>query len=99
MGVPRNYVVMEVKQNLIPAERQALASRFTAPHFKKIAYVVMGDPDKEFKKATQDKILAEKQVKATREWNTRKAAKENQKRLAKREKEMQENAKKALEAK
>ncbi|CAK0897601.1 unnamed protein product, partial [Prorocentrum cordatum] len=33
--VPRDYVVMEVKSNLIKSERKELLGRFRMPHFKK----------------------------------------------------------------
>merc|ERR1719469_1275856 len=59
--VPRNYVVMEVKQNLVQADRQENLKRFSAPHFKKIAHVVMGEPSAEYKKIVHKKLLEEKQ--------------------------------------
>merc|ERR1719506_2767767 len=38
---PRNYVIMEVKSNLIAAERQAIMKKFNYPCFKRVARVVM----------------------------------------------------------
>merc|ERR1719215_1256602 len=55
--IPRNYVVMEVKSNLIVEERKNILTRFSAPHFKKISQVVMGEPDDDFTEAVQKKML------------------------------------------
>merc|ERR1712206_49257 len=46
---PRNYVVMEVKSNLVSDERASLLSQFPADKYKRIAHVVMGEPAKAFK--------------------------------------------------
>lgn len=35
--VPRHYVVMEVKENLVESDRKANLKRFSASHFKKVA--------------------------------------------------------------
>merc|ERR1711907_145693 len=43
-AVPRNYVVMEVKANLLAVERKKILQRFSNAHFKKVAQVVMGEP-------------------------------------------------------
>merc|ERR1712113_1352376 len=58
--VPRNYVVMEVKANLIESGRKEILQRFSAPHFRKVAHVVMGEPAAEYKKLELEKILREK---------------------------------------
>merc|ERR1712050_435651 len=39
---PRDYVVMEVKGNLIKAERAESLKRFKGPQFRRIAKVIMG---------------------------------------------------------
>merc|ERR1712217_75096 len=62
--VPRNYVVMEVKSNLVENDRRDILKRFSAPHFKKVAHVVMGEPTDEYKKVELDKMLREKQEKS-----------------------------------
>merc|ERR1711879_289091 len=62
--VPRHYVIMEVKGNLVEAERTEVLNRFNAPHFKKIARVVMGEPTEEYKQLAREKLLKEKQDKA-----------------------------------
>merc|ERR1711972_400604 len=86
--VPRNYVVMEVKQNLVQADRKENLKRFSAPHFKKIAHVVMGEPSAEYKKFVQQKLLEEKQAKADAEWKVKKAEKERKKQIAERQKHL-----------
>merc|ERR1719210_3045982 len=45
----RNFVVMEVKSNLIKEERKELLKRFSASHFKKVAQIMIGEPTKGFK--------------------------------------------------
>merc|ERR1712113_768749 len=46
--VPRNYVVMEVKENLTAADRKNNVQRFSHPAYKKVARVVMGEPNDDF---------------------------------------------------
>uniref|UniRef100_A0A7S0FSP9 B30.2/SPRY domain-containing protein n=1 Tax=Pyrodinium bahamense TaxID=73915 RepID=A0A7S0FSP9_9DINO len=87
--VPRNYVIMEVKQNLTRAERKANLARFKKPCFKKIAHVVMGEPNAEYKAVIHSKILEEKQAKAEMDWKMRKLEKERKKAIALRQKEME----------
>jgi len=96
--VPRNYVIMEVKQNLTQAERKHNLKRFKAPHFKKIAHVVMGEPPAKYKEKLHAKLIEEKQSKAEVEWKMRKLEKERKKAIAQRQKEIAEQ-KAALEAK
>merc|ERR1712129_214289 len=62
--VPRNYLIMEVKSNLVAAERQELLKRFNYPCYKKTAKVMMGEPNKEYKSLVQDKLLKDKQAKS-----------------------------------
>merc|ERR1712187_943758 len=66
--VPRNYVVMEVKSNLIEAERVETLKRFPANKFKRTACVAVGEPKKEFKDKMLAVVLKEKQDKAVAEW-------------------------------
>merc|ERR1712194_505941 len=62
----RNYVVMEVKGNLVKAERGELVKRFDRPHFKKVAKVLVGEPDAGFKKKTHELLLQDKQATSDR---------------------------------
>eukprot|EP00933_Yihiella_yeosuensis_P033903 TRINITY_DN274_c2_g1_i1.p1 TRINITY_DN274_c2_g1~~TRINITY_DN274_c2_g1_i1.p1 ORF type:complete len:838 (-),score=324.38 TRINITY_DN274_c2_g1_i1:132-2645(-) len=95
---PRNYVVMEVKSNLVEAERSELLKRFSSTKFKKVAHVVMGEPKDDYKKKVQAKVLAEKQEKTTREWKTKKNMKEQKKAQLARAKEMEKKRKETEEA-
>merc|ERR1739848_414530 len=74
---PRNYVVMEVKANMVPAERADLMKRFPVNRYKKVAQVVMGDPPAAFR---EERVLApmlkEKQEQAMKDWRYRKAERE-----------------------
>merc|ERR1712110_832577 len=97
MGVPRNYVVMEVKSNLVAADRIETLKRFNGPHFKKVAHVVMGEPAKEYKEKQLEKLLQEKQEKADLEWKAKKAEEERKKQVEARQKQLVEMRKKAEE--
>merc|ERR1712050_749887 len=84
------YVVMEVKQNLLEADRTKNIQRFCDPRFKKIAHVVMGDPSKDFKARVHKKLLEEKQVKVEQEWRIKKNAKELKRKTALENKKLME---------
>merc|ERR1711920_37310 len=45
----RNFVVMEVKTNLISVERKELVSKWAGSHFVKTAICMMGEPPASFK--------------------------------------------------
>merc|ERR1712083_844864 len=72
-AVPRNYVIMEVKANLIESERNELLKNFSAPHYRKVAHVVMGEPNEEFKIQSFESLLKVKQEKANQAWKVQKA--------------------------
>lgn len=69
----RNFLVVEVKDNLIAAERSKLLSFFAKDNFKRNAQVVMGDPTADFKAKVQDLLLKDKQAKADLEFKAKKA--------------------------
>merc|ERR1712039_424168 len=94
--VPRHYVVMEVKQNLIASERTESLKRFDMPHFRKIAKVMMGEPKSDYKERVHVQVLQDKQQRSDREWRQKKAEIERKKQAAKRQKEIE--AKKAAAA-
>jgi len=85
--VPRNYVIMEVKSNLLSQDRKAALKRFNYPHFKKIAHVVLGEPNADYKKTVQNKILKEKQDNSDRVWHKAKSDREHKKAQEKKQKE------------
>merc|ERR1719401_649515 len=74
--VPRNYIIMEVKSNLVKAERQDVLNRFSKPHFKRIAQVMMGEPPKDYQEAVRAAILKEKQDKMDEEWKAQQTERE-----------------------
>jgi len=96
--VPRHYVIMEVKSNLVAAERQEILKRFNLPHFKKVASVVMGEPSEEYKHGQLEKRLQEKQAKADAEWKQKKAEEERKRQVEQRQKQLAEMRRKADEA-
>merc|ERR1712066_983949 len=85
--VPRNYVIMEVQANLIEADRKETLKRFSAPHFRKVAHVVMGEPSAEYKKMELEKMEKER----------KKQIAERQKQLAEAKKKFEEERKKKAE--
>jgi len=95
--IPRNYVVMEVKSNLIQAERQEVLKRFSPALFKRVAHVVMGEPNDEFKKMQLEKLLQEKQEKAMMKWKAKQAEMKRKKEMDERQKALMEMKKKADE--
>merc|ERR1712232_268563 len=66
----RNYVVMEVRGNLIAEEREKVLKKFPASCFRKMALVQIGDPDAAFKKKTREVILQRKQEKSDKDFRT-----------------------------
>eukprot|EP00927_Polykrikos_kofoidii_P038867 TRINITY_DN3330_c0_g1_i1.p1 TRINITY_DN3330_c0_g1~~TRINITY_DN3330_c0_g1_i1.p1 ORF type:complete len:971 (-),score=224.21 TRINITY_DN3330_c0_g1_i1:136-3048(-) len=95
---PRNYVVMEVKSNLLREERAILMKRFDGPQYVKIAMVVMGEPTKDFRRVVQEMTLKEKQEQAELEWKTRNLERQRKKAADKAQREA-EAAQKAAAAK
>ncbi|CAE6966715.1 Hnrnpu [Symbiodinium sp. CCMP2592] len=95
--VPRNYLIMEVKSNLVKEERMEILQRYSSPHFKKTALVVMGEPSEEFKQKTWNRILAEKQSKVDAEWKAKKAASQRARELQELRKKAEEQRRKKLE--
>merc|ERR1712032_948120 len=92
--VPRHYIVMEVKQNLIASERTENLKRFNLPHFRKVAKVVMGEPKSDYKERVRVQVLQDKQQRSDRDWRQKKAEKERKKLAAKKKKAAEEAKKK-----
>jgi len=97
--VPRNYIIMEVKENLSADDRAAALKRFSKHSYKRVAHVVMGEPDDAFKKVVHSKILKEKKEKAETEWKAKKVEVEKKIQLAARHKQLADMRKKAEKAK
>jgi hypothetical protein len=73
---PRNYVVMEVKSNLVPGDRKDMLKRFGASYFKPVAQVNMGEPDAMFKSRVRTNLLRDKLEQATLEAKIKNGIKE-----------------------
>merc|ERR1712217_119436 len=85
----RNYIVMEVKGNLMKDERKPLLERFSASTFKKTACVVVGEPPVEFKKYSQKLILQQKQEASDKQFQVKKLEEKRKKLLEKKQKELE----------
>jgi len=94
----RNFVVPELKANLLADERKEALSKFILPTFKKTAAVIVGEPTSEYKAKVQELILAEKKSKAEVE-KKRKVAEEERKRALDEKKKKAEEARKAAKRK
>merc|ERR1711972_910256 len=92
--VPRDYVVMEVRANLLKDERKKTLKRFSAPCFKKTARVVMGEPTQEFKDVQLARLLDEKQQRDDTIWKAQRLEKARKKQVEERQKQFEEEQKK-----
>merc|ERR1719446_1995760 len=63
----RDFVHMELKNNLIAAERKSALNSYPPSSFKRVAIVAMGEPSEEIKQKAQQVALAEKVRQAKRE--------------------------------
>merc|ERR1712048_1280448 len=88
----RNYVVMELKGNLVAKDRAEALARFSK--FETVASVLVGEPDDKYKKLVQELLLAEKKKKAEAE-KKKKSMEAERKRLAEERQKKAEAAKKA----
>jgi len=66
--IPRNYVVMELRANLLQAERKDYLQRFSLPMYKKVAPVLLGEPPEDLKDWAQSCLLRDKEEKAQKEY-------------------------------
>eukprot|EP00746_Dinoflagellata_sp_MGD_P165570 gnl/MRDRNA2_/MRDRNA2_94917_c0_seq1.p1 gnl/MRDRNA2_/MRDRNA2_94917_c0~~gnl/MRDRNA2_/MRDRNA2_94917_c0_seq1.p1 ORF type:complete len:837 (-),score=250.36 gnl/MRDRNA2_/MRDRNA2_94917_c0_seq1:64-2574(-) len=82
----RNFVVMDVANNLTENGRKEGLQRFSGPQWKKIAQVAMGAPPEKFKKHLQKLILAQKQKELEAEHKKKLAVKEKEKEAIRRKK-------------
>jgi len=101
----RNYIVMEVRGNLVAEERKEFVSKFSTANFKTTAMVMVGDPTTEFKKRSQQLILSDKQAASDKAFEAKKMEAKRKAELEKRQKAMakakkleEKKRKKALEA-
>jgi len=94
----RNFVVMAVKGNLVAEDRKAALQRFAGSRFTRVAKVIMGESNDEYKAWIQEQMLAGKRQKAEVEARKKKAELARKK-LEEERKKKAEAAKKAREAK
>eukprot|EP00929_Paragymnodinium_shiwhaense_P105015 TRINITY_DN6990_c0_g1_i4.p1 TRINITY_DN6990_c0_g1~~TRINITY_DN6990_c0_g1_i4.p1 ORF type:complete len:868 (+),score=275.04 TRINITY_DN6990_c0_g1_i4:102-2705(+) len=88
--VPRNYIVMEVRGNLLRGERERVMSKFNSSQFRKVAKVAVGTPTPEYQARTHQDLMKSKQVKVDVEWRAKKADLDRKKAMAKRQREIAE---------
>jgi len=101
---PRNFVIMEVKGNLIKEERAAALAKFKSSGvFKTVAEVIASTPPSSFQNIVKAKTTKAKQdiadreakvehVKEVREWKVRKNTKQAEIAKKKKEKQLKKNA-------
>merc|ERR1740121_1065405 len=85
--VQRNFIVMEVKANLMKADRAEALARWSAPHFKKVAHVIVGEPKSDFKKRTSALMLEAKQEASNIEFRKKKVEERRLKLVERRQRE------------
>lgn len=88
----RNFVVAELKGNLVPGDRKMHLAHFAKRNFKMSAKVLMGEPTQEFKDKVHDLILTQKKNKVETE-RKRKIADLQRKKALEEKKKKQEKAK------
>merc|ERR1712187_740545 len=59
----RNYIVPELRSNLLAAERAKLIHQFSSAQFKKSAIVIMGEPTQEYKDIVNKRTMVDKRAK------------------------------------
>jgi len=95
--VRRNFVVAELKANLIAIERRQSLLSFSSAVFKKTALVAIGTPAAEYRERVHAELLAEKTTKVLEE-RRRAAEKAERAKAAEEKKKEAEAARKAKEA-
>merc|ERR1712187_629719 len=85
----RNYVLLDVKANLLADERRELFAKWKASGFKRTAAVMMGEPPKAFINRRQELILKQKQAAADVEFR-KKQDEEKRKRQLEKQKKLKE---------
>merc|ERR1712039_917059 len=77
----RNYVVMEVKSNLVKDERTELFRNWPSASFRRTASVMMGEPPSDLKKRCQALSLKQKQEVADVDFRARQVEEKRQRDL------------------
>merc|ERR1712194_231655 len=68
----RNVIMMGVRGNLLKEDRMAALKRFRLPHCRKVARIMMGEPDAAFKAEILKTLLALKQTKSDQAFKVKK---------------------------
>lgn len=89
----RNYVVMEVRGNLLKDERVEQLSRWNG--FKRVGVVLLGEPTAAFKKYCQEVTLRVKQEVSDQDFRAKQAQEKQQFLLQKRQKQLDKEKRKA----
>jgi len=95
--LPRNFIVAEVKNNLLAEERTSTLARFPSSCYKKVVQVMLGEPPKDFKGFVQEAMLKEKQALADAQARRKKAEAARKKAQAEKQKKLEEGKKKLEE--
>merc|ERR1712087_373871 len=82
----RHIVISEIKGNLLKNERQSLIDKFPSTLFKRVAQVLVGEPNMEFKKHTQEVNLKDKQRICDQKWKVEQERARNERIKEKRQK-------------
>merc|ERR1712217_280492 len=90
----RNYVLMDVRDNLIAESREELLKPFSSDAFKKIAHVQLGEGNAEFKKKALEVALQKKQDASDKAFRAEKVAEKRAKLAETRKKEVEKAKKK-----
>eukprot|EP00927_Polykrikos_kofoidii_P048680 TRINITY_DN42919_c0_g1_i1.p1 TRINITY_DN42919_c0_g1~~TRINITY_DN42919_c0_g1_i1.p1 ORF type:complete len:927 (+),score=183.65 TRINITY_DN42919_c0_g1_i1:88-2868(+) len=94
----RNYIVMEVKSNLVKIERRDLLAKWYCPSFRRIAVVMIGEPSNPVKRRGQELTLKAKQEALDTEFRAKQAEAKRKLLVEKRQKELDKARRKAERA-
>jgi len=94
---PRNYVVMEVQGNLLKERRADALRMWQAGHFKKVCKVVVGQPDEDFRKRSNARLLQDKQAKADAAFRQKQMEEKKKRIIAEQQRRVEENRRLQLE--
>merc|ERR1712157_587067 len=75
-SMQRNYIIPELKANIIAEDRKKCLATFRRPYFTRKAKVLMGEPNADYKSMAQKIILKEKEAKARAERRKKEAKEE-----------------------
>merc|ERR1719203_1147788 len=90
----RDYIVMEVKSNLLKEERKENLSKWSASKFKRTALVMMGSPPPDFQKRSQDLLLKQKQETSDAEFRAKREEDQRKRQVEKRKRQLERDRKK-----